>query len=122
MDSENRAGLASVAGWLSIGAGMGLVLAPERVGKALGMEDWSELIRAYGFRQVVAGMGILALRPAPWVWSRVSGDLLDLVTLATRTGLDNPKRGRVTTAMAAVSGITMLDLACCIELARRNSD
>ena len=122
MDSDNRAGLASVAGWLSIAAGMGLVRAPERVGKALGMEDWSELIRAYGFRQVVAGMGILALRPAPWVWSRVSGDLLDLVTLATRTGLDNPKRGRVTTAMAAVSGITMLDLACCIELARRNSD
>jgi hypothetical protein len=111
--------MAHLVGWVSIGAGLGLVLAPERVGRALGMEDWSELIRAYGFRQVAAGMGILALRPAPWLWSRVSGDLLDLVTLATRTGPDNPKRRRVTTAMAAVSGITLLDLACCIELARR---
>jgi hypothetical protein len=101
---------------------MGLVLAPERVGRALGMEDWSELIRAYGIRQVVAGMGILALHPAPWVWSRVTGDLLDFVTLATRTGPDNPRRGRVTTAMATVSGVMMLDLACCIELARRGRD
>ena len=119
MDSRDRDGVTNFVGWLSIGAGMGLVLAPERVGRALGMEDWSELIRAYGFRQVAAGLGILAMRPAPWAWSRLSGDLLDLVTLATRTGPDNPKRGRVTTAMAAVSGITMLDLACCIELARR---
>ncbi|HEX8210222.1 MAG TPA: hypothetical protein VF584_08540 [Longimicrobium sp.] len=60
---ESRNGLASVVGWFRIGAGMGLVLAPERVGRALGMEDWSEPIRAYGFRQVVAGMGILALHP-----------------------------------------------------------
>ncbi|HEX8451970.1 MAG TPA: hypothetical protein VF647_07735 [Longimicrobium sp.] len=116
---EPRNGVENVVGWVSIGAGMGLVLAPERVGRALGMEDWSELIRAYGFRQVVAGMGILALRPGPWVWSRLTGDVLDLLTLATRTGPDNPRRRRVTTAMAAVSGIALLDLACCIELARR---
>lgn len=119
MEPKDDGGLEDFVGWLSIGAGMGLVLAPERVGRALGMEDWSELIRAYGFRQVVAGMGILTLSPAPWVWSRLSGDLLDLVTLATRTGPDNPKRGRVTTAMAAVSGVAMLDLACLVELARR---
>jgi hypothetical protein len=121
--TEQRAGsgegLANVLGWLSIGMGLAKVVAPERIGAALGMEDWTELIRAYGFRDAASGMGILAQRhPTPWVWARVAGDALDLVTLATRTGPDNPRRRNVMGAIAAVAGVTALDVICGAQLAR----
>ncbi len=117
---EARNGVENVVGWLSIGAGMGLVLAPERVGRALGMEDWSELIRAYGFREIASGMGILSQsRPTPWLWARVAGDALDLATLLTRIGPDNPKRGAVAAAVAAVAGVTVLDVIAGSQLARQ---
>lgn len=112
-------GLANVAGWVSLALGMTQVAVPERIGAALGMEDWSELIRAYGIRNAATGMGILAQRhPAPFLWARVAGDALDLVTLATRTGPDNPRRGTVTALMAALAGLTLLDVMCAIQLGR----
>lgn len=121
--TEQRVGdgeaLASVVGWLSLGLGMTQVAVPERIGAALGMEDWSELIRAYGIRNAATGMGILAQRhPTPFLWARVAGDALDLVTLATRTGPDNPRRGTVTGLMAALAAVTVLDVVCGIQLAR----
>lgn len=112
-------GLANFLGWFSIGLGLAEVVAPERLGAALGMEDWTELIRAYGFREIASGMGILSQgHPTTWVWSRVAGDALDLVTLATRTGPDNPKRRNVMIALAAVAGVTALDVVCGAQLAR----
>ena len=121
--TEQRVGdgeaLSNVVGWLSLGLGITQTAVPERIGAALGMEDWSELIRAYGIRNAATGMGILAQRhPTPWLWARVAGDALDLVTLATRTGPDNPRRGAVTALMAGVAGLTLLDVVCGIQLGR----
>jgi hypothetical protein len=49
----------------------------------LGMEERTELIRAYGAREILTGVGLLSQDdPVPWLWARVGGDALDLGTLA----------------------------------------
>jgi hypothetical protein len=112
-------GLANYLGWLSIGVGLAEALAPERLAEALGMEDRTDLIRAFGVRGIVKGMGILAQRhPTPWMWARVAGDALDLATLATHLGADNPRRRNVAAAVAAVAGMAVLDVMCATQLAR----
>jgi hypothetical protein len=121
--TERRVGdgeaLSNLVGWLSLGLGITQATVPERIGAALGMEDWSELIRAYGIRNAATGIGILAQRhPTPWLWARVAGDALDLVTLATRTGPDNPRRGTVTALMAGVAALAVLDVVGAIQLGR----
>jgi hypothetical protein len=71
------------------------------------------LIRAYGAREVVTGVGILTQDdPTPWLWARIGGDALDLATLAMGLGRDNPHRANVGLAVAAVAGVMALDLAC----------
>lgn len=110
--------LARGLGWFSIGLGVLELVAPHSLARALGMEERAELIRAYGMREVATGLGILSQRdPTPWVWGRVGGDLLDLATLAT--GLDgaNRHRGKVGLALAAVAGVTVLDVICAQSLA-----
>src|SRR3954452_9967228 len=75
-------GLARGLGWFSIALGMTEVIAPGKVAKMLGMQGQESVIRAYGVREITSGFGILASkRPAPWLWSRVGGDVLDIATL-----------------------------------------
>ena len=46
------------------------------------------------------------------MWARVGGDAIDLGTLSLRLGPDNPQRTNVGLAMAAVAGVTALDVYC----------
>ena len=105
--------LAQGLGWFSIGLGLAELLAPRALGRFLGMAERAELLRAYGAREIVAGVGILAEEdPTPWLWGRVGGDVLDLGTLAMGLGRSNPQRGNVGLAVAAVAGVTALDVLC----------
>src|SRR4051812_9841772 len=64
-----------------------------------------------------AGVGILASNdPTAWVWGRVGGDALDIATLASWLKDENPKKENVGLALAAVSGVTLLDIACASAL------
>jgi hypothetical protein len=109
--------LARAIGWFSIGLGALELLAPDRVSEFLGMEDRKELIRLYGLREAAKGLGILSQRtPTKLMWARVAGDFLDLATLATALGDDNPNRHRVVAAMGAVAGVTVLDVICARQL------
>jgi hypothetical protein len=111
--------LARNIAWFSIGLGVAEVAVPDRIGEYLGMEDRTRLIQLYGLREIAKGVGILSQRtPTGWLWARVAGDALDLATLATGLGSDNPKRGNVMKAMAAVAGVTALDLLCAGQLSR----
>lgn len=112
-DGRSAHALAQGLGWFSIGLGLAELLAPRDVARFLGMEEHSELIRAYGAREMVAGVGILAQDdPTPWLWGRVAGDVLDLGTLAMGLRQSNPQRGNVGLAIAAVAGVTALDVLC----------
>lgn len=106
-------GLAKGLGWFSIGLGLAELLAPRSLCRALGMEGNETLVRAYGAREVATGVAILMSHdPTPWIWGRVGGDGLDLATLASGFQHDNPKRGNLALATAAVAGVTALDLLC----------
>ena len=74
------------------------------------MEGKEALVRAYGVREL--GHGIVSLSPDKHLglWSRVAGDGLDIATLMTAMRHDNPKRDNVGIALAAVLGVTLLDI------------
>jgi hypothetical protein len=112
-DRDGSAALAQGLGWFSIGLGLTELLAPGHLARFLGMEDRAELIRAYGAREIVTGVGILAQNdPTPWMWGRVGGDALNLGTLVMGLERSNPQRGNVGLAMTAVAGVTVMDLIC----------
>jgi len=115
--------LAQGLGWFSIGLGLAELIAPRALGRALGMEQHSSLIQAFGAREIAAGIGILASRdPTPWVWGRVGGDALDIAALTPALSEDNPQRGNAAMALAAVAGATLLDILCAAALSRQDED
>ncbi|HEX6985680.1 MAG TPA: hypothetical protein VF170_09895 [Planctomycetaceae bacterium] len=98
-------------GWFSVGLGVTELVAAERLAESLGMEGKEDLIRLYGAREVATGLGCLGQTPpTPWVWGRVAGDALDIATLLAHMTPDNPKRHNVGLALAAVIGVTLLDV------------
>lgn len=113
--------LAVALGWFSLALGAAELFAPGRLARALGMEGKENLIRAYGVREIGAGMMCLAPEKTLGVWSRVAGDGLDLATLYGAFTDDNPKKKNVAIAMAAVAGVTLLDVACAQGLTVRHS-
>jgi hypothetical protein len=111
--------LADGLGWFSIGLGVLELVAAGPLARAMGMEERAELLRLYGARELATGVGILTQDdPTPWMWGRVGGDALDLATLVPGLDGDNPHRGNVGLAMAAVAGVTVLDVICARALTR----
>ena len=108
-------------GWFSLGLGALEILAPHRITRALGMEGRENLVRAYGFREVAAGMLSLSIEKRVGLWSRVAGDGLDLATLMTALRDDNPKKDNVAIALMMVAGITLLDITTAMEVGARHA-
>lgn len=102
-------------GWFSVGLGLAEVAAPGLLARSLGMENRTEVVRLCGLRELCTGIGLLAQRgpgkPAPWLWSRVGGDALDLTLLLSALTPDNPKRRNAEVAVALVAGVTIVDMA-----------
>ena len=116
----NEERVATGLGLFSIGLGVAEVVAGRALGRALGMEDQTGLIRAFGLREIAAGVGIFSQpRPTAWLWARVAGDALDLAALGAAFNDDNPKRDNVGIAIGAVAGVTAVDLWCAWRLSRR---
>lgn len=97
-------------GWLGIGLGMMELMAPGRVGAALGMSGHARTIKAFGAREIASGVMTLSMEKKAGLWSRVAGDVLDIATLLPGLSRYNPKRGNVKLALAAVLGVTALDV------------
>lgn len=114
------AALARGLGWFSLGLGMLEVTAPRRLTRFLGLAAHDSLLRVCGLREIAAGVGILGQpqRPTLGIWSRVGGDVLDLSLLVAALGASN-RRGRVLASLAAVGGVTALDVLAGDRLARR---
>jgi hypothetical protein len=123
MSRETHHALARGLGWFSIGLGMLELCAPRSLARGLGMPGSERLLQAYGLREIAAGVGILASRdPAPWMWGRVAGDALDVATLAAGLNEENPQAGNVALALAAVGGVTALDVLCAYGLSATSED
>jgi len=98
-------------GWFSIGLGVTEVVAPGLIARLSGTKHRSGLVRFYGLREIAAGAGILAgSNPAPWLWFRVGGDVIDLASLIG--GSKKGQGGATVAAVAAVAGVTAADIIC----------
>jgi hypothetical protein len=102
---------ARALGWFSIALGLTELLAPHALTRMLGMEGKENLVRAFGAREIAAGMTSLSTEKTAGLWSRVGGDVLDIATLLAAYRDDNPKKNNVGLALAAVIAITLVDLA-----------
>ena len=97
-------------GWFSIGLGLAELLAAPKLTKALGAEGNENVVRAMGARELAHGVLCLSIDNDYGAWTRVAGDVVDLAGLAVLYRDDNPKKGNVGWAIAAVVGCTIADL------------
>jgi uncharacterized membrane protein len=90
-------------------------MATHRLARAIGVpRRHSGLMRAMGVREFGVGLAVLTEpRESRWMWGRVAGDALDLglLGLACVDGRRR-ERARLMAAIAAVVGVTALDVLC----------
>ena len=114
--------LARGLGWFSIGLGLAQIGAPRSVARLIGVADDNETrntMFAIGLREIASGVGILSRpNPAPFLWSRVGGDIMDLALLGKELRSEAADRSRVAAAAAAVLGVTLLDIYTSQEFSR----
>lgn len=110
-------------GWFSLALGVAEIVAPGKFARAFGLEGRERLLQAYGGREIGAGIWALSDTPAPAIWSRVAGDFVDLATLAAgiRDG-DEEQRRNAWIALAAVAGITAVDILTASSLTAEQSE
>jgi uncharacterized protein YjeT (DUF2065 family) len=100
-------------GWFSLGIGLAEVAATKYISKAVRMPRRHNMLRMFGLRELATGVGLLSRkRRAPWVWARVAGDVMDLFALGSTFVKTKRRRGRIAAALAAVAGVTALDVFC----------
>jgi len=102
--------MARALGWFSLALGAAELVAPHAITRALGMQGKEGLVRAFGLREIAAGMTSLSTEKSLGLWSRVGGDALDLAVLFSAYRDNNPKKQNVGFALAAVAAITLIDL------------
>jgi len=103
--------LARALGWFSFALGAAELAAPRRIAGALGLEGKERLVRAYGAREIAAGIPTLSYDKHVGLISRIVGDVVDIATLAPALRAANPKRKNAVFAMGAVGVVTLLDIA-----------
>src|SRR5437868_4522962 len=114
-DMQLACGLA----WFSIGLGLAELLAPAAVARMAGIPQRRGLMRLFGLRELTSGLGIFAQRrPAEALWSRVLGDIMDLTVLAAALASPKARPAKVAGSIAAVAGVTALDIYCSQEVSR----
>ena len=73
-------------GWFSIALGVTELAFARPIARSLGTPS-TGLIRAFGVREIAAGIGLLTqTRKGPWVWARIVGDILDVGVLGAVAG------------------------------------
>ncbi len=121
---EAGEGLAQFLGLFSLGLGISQLVAPDSVTRLIGMkpnERTRSTMRALGMREITSGVGILGhpSHRADWLWSRVAGDAMDIMMLGRTMTDSRTERTRSGAALAAVLGVTALDVLSAQMVAKR---
>jgi hypothetical protein len=85
------------------------LMAPGYITRTLGLNGKEALVRAYGARELAAGVPTLSVDSQVGLASRIAGDVMDIATLLPALGRHNPQRGKALVALAAVGTVTALD-------------
>jgi hypothetical protein len=95
-------------GFFSLALGAVELLLSRRIARSLDAEGHESLIKAFGAREIVAGVGLLqSPAHATRVWNRVAGDVMDLSALSAAVRESSRKKA-VWGAIAFVA--TVLDV------------
>jgi hypothetical protein len=106
--AESLAPAGSGIAWRSISLGASAILFPALTARVGGIASPAWWIRLNGARAILTGAGLINARiTGPWMWARVAGDALGLLTLlgGRRTGAL-----RKLTALAALAYVTRSDV------------
>lgn len=110
--------LARGLGWFSLALGAAEIGAPRMLARMIGIKPSAKtslVMRLMGAREIAAGVNVLLQPRRPWpLWARVVGDAIDLAAL----GLGAAKRTsgiRLAGAVAAVGGVTALDVIASVK-------
>ena len=102
--------LACGLGVFSIAIGVAELVAPRWIAGISGARVSPNMIRAFGVREIATGVGLLmAAKRGVWLWGRVAGDALDIAAVR------NPA------AIAALAGVTALDIAAASAVTREEN-
>jgi uncharacterized membrane protein len=108
------ANLSRGLGWFSVALGLTEIASPDMLSRVIGIRpkpSTSWLQRAMGVRELLAGAGVLMQpRGAAPLWTRVAGDVVDLGLLALASRTKRGSGARLAGAVAAVAGVTALDV------------
>ena len=106
------ASLARPIGWFSLALGAAELLRPREIATAHGAPEGKNVVRAFGAREIAAGLGVLARprSPVPFL-ARAAGDVLDAgaAGLAARQARGQ-KRTVALISLGTVAGFLVLDL------------
>lgn len=108
-------------GWFSLGLGLTELIAPRTLTRALGMDGHEALVRAYGAREIGAGIASLSTERSLGLWGRVAGDALDIATVMLAVGRNNPKRHNAQVALTMLAGVALIDLVAAQAVTARHS-
>jgi hypothetical protein len=112
--------LARGLGWFSLALGAVELMAPGYITRTLGLKGKEALVRAYGARELAAGVPTLSVDSKVGLASRIAGDLIDIATLLPALGRHNPQRGNALVALVAVGTVTALDCIALDGVSRRH--
>lgn len=107
-------------GWISFGIGAAELLAAAPIARSLGMAGKENLLRAFGLREIAAGMLTLSTEKNLGLWSRVAGDALDIATLLPALRESNPQRQNAAVAALTVGTIAFVDLLTAVQYRNRH--
>jgi uncharacterized membrane protein len=140
-DSKDR--LSQALAYFSIGLGAAQAQSPAHMCRTVGIRPTPgsrTLMRAVGLQELAVGTGILALpRRAGLLWTRVAGDVAHLALLGVALQSkdsdrrriariipvgrsDGNDRRRVVTTIAAVAGVTVLDVIAGVRRGREEAN
>ena len=119
LPAEDR--IARALGWVSIGLGVTEIAMAPQLARVLGMRGQEPLLRAFGAREIAAGVLTLSVDKTLGLWARVAGDGLDAAVLANAMRNGNSKRGNAGFALAMVLGIGALDCIGAKALSARHA-
>lgn len=105
-------------GFFSLGLGAAELFASRRIARALEAEGYEGVIKSFGARELVAGVGLLQ-SPAHGtrVWNRVAGDAMDLAALGGLAKRASRNKA-VWASLAFVAAATAIDVVTALGLDR----